>query len=156
MTVQAMKLRTLLIEVERIKLLPAEWVCPYADQVLDRYRQQPEIEPLKVVSDGQRYWVWDGYHRLKAIETNRNDVLVTIYRGDEKDAYRRYIRDKLSAPERAVFSHCLARLRADWMHHDPKTLSRLFGRKPRFFENILRRGPCPFRTKHGSLTVSAH
>ena len=151
-----MKLKTLLIEIERIKLLPAEWVCAYSEQVLDRYRQQPEIEPLKVVSDGHSYWLFDGYHRLKAIETNRNDVLVTIYRGDEKDAYRRYIRDKLSAPERTVFTHCLARLRADWMDHDPKTLSRLFERKPRFFENILRRGSAIFRTKHGSITLRAH
>jgi ParB-like chromosome segregation protein Spo0J len=51
---------------------------------------------MKVCFDGEKYWLFDGYHRLEAMKSlgfNRCDVIIN--RGDRRDALRRYINDKL-------------------------------------------------------------
>lgn len=160
-----MKLRTVLIAIDQIKLLPPEQVCPCSEEIVSRYRTMSETPPLKVVSDGHSYWLFDGYHRLRALtEMGRNAVFVTIYKGNQQDAYRRYLREKLASkelpPRIPVFRHCLNRLQTDWVGHDANTMSRLFGRKPAFFKNLqLWQSGGRFRlgrTKHGSRTLRAY
>lgn len=137
-----MRLRMVLIEISQIRRLPVEQVFPCSEKIVDRYTDSTDTEPLRVVFDGNAYWLFDGYHRLEALtREGKNAAWVTVYRGDKRDAYRRYIADKLKAKDysgRPVFLHCLERLKADpeWSSLDPKVLSKLFGRKPIFFENL--------------------
>jgi hypothetical protein len=67
---------------------------------------------------------------------------VIINRGDRRDALRRYINDKLKGKKTfaqpKVFKHCMKLMIEDpaWSALEDGELSRLFDRKPVFFENL--------------------
>lgn len=133
-----MRLKELIIEVASINKLPN--VVPISPAIAESYRNQRDIgrvlEPLQVCFDGQKYWLFDGYHRLEVLG---HFCTVVVYRGSQEDASRRYIKDKLRVRGRAgvhVFKHCISEIRTCWSHLDNETLARLFCRKPVFFDNI--------------------
>jgi hypothetical protein len=113
-----------------------------------------DASPMKVCFDGEKYWLFDGYHRLEAMKSlgvNRCDVI--IYRGNRRDALRRYIKDKFKGKyefqQHKVFKHCMKLVTEDpeWSLCETKELARLFNRKPVFFENIR---------VHASIKEGAH
>lgn len=168
-----MKLKTVSVDTCALRtLLQCEETAPLSESVIERYRQELEAtrmcDPLRACYDGHHYTLFDGYHRLEAMrKLGFNSCLVTVYKGDHRDAYRRYIKDKLRAKELShrvvVFRHCLARLKADpqWSAMEVSNLCRLFGRKPEFFHN-LRLWEVPtghpslmlWRTKHGTMSLA--
>lgn len=133
-----MRLKELIIEVASINKLPH--VVPLSPAIAEAYRNQRDsgegIAPLRVCFDGQKYWLFDGYHRLGVLH---HFCTVVVYRGNQEDASRRYIKDKLRVRGRVgvhVFKHCISEIYARWSHLDNETLARFFGRKPVFFDNI--------------------
>jgi hypothetical protein len=158
-----MRLKELIIEVAIINRLPN--VVPISTAIADVYRNQlnagQSIAPLKVCFDGQKYWLFDGYHRLEVLE---HLCKVVVFRGSHEDACRRYIKDKLRVRGRAgmsVFRHCISEIQSRWSHLDNQTLARLFGRKPVFFDNVrhLFGAVNPYTTprfsvnKHGTIDL---
>lgn len=143
-----MKLKMLSVEINAIEtLISGTEVFPNSPSIVHEWVQliepMKESSPMKVCFDGENYWLFDGYHRLEAMKSlglSRCDVI--IYRGDRRDALRRYIKDKLRVKgERSVskvFKHCLDVLIKDkeWLALDTKHLANMFKRKPRFFENL--------------------
>lgn len=137
LSLQLFTLRTLLENVE---------VVPLNEQIVAAYIQ--EIEPtrifstLKVCFDGTDYWLFDGYHRLEAMKRlGFNTCTVQIFKGSRRDAFRRYIKDKLKCEHREsqnVFKHCLRILSEDeeWSNLDASKLATLFDRKQVFFNNL--------------------
>jgi hypothetical protein len=77
---------------------------------------------------------------MKSLGFNRCDVIIN--RGDRRDALRRYINDKLKGKktfaQSKVFKHCMKLIIEDpvWSAQADDELSRLFDRKPVFFENL--------------------
>ena len=133
-----MRLKELIIEISSINRLPH--VVPVSPAIAESYRNQLDtghaLDPLQVCFDGEKYWLFDGYHRLEALS---HLCTVVVYRGTQEDAYRRYIKDKLRVRGRAglhVFKHCIGEIRSRWAHLDNESLARHFGRKPVFFDNI--------------------
>jgi hypothetical protein len=143
-----MKLKLRSIEIIAIEtLISGTEAFPNSHEIVNEWtlliKPTKDSSPLKVCFDGQKYWLFDGYHRLEAMKTlgfNRCDVI--IYRGDRRDALRRYIKDKLRVKGvrsvSKVFKHCLDVLIKDkeWLDLDSKQLANMFSRKPRFFENL--------------------
>jgi hypothetical protein len=143
-----MKLKLLSVDIVAIEpLIKDTEIFPNSSEIVNEWVQliEPtkESSPLKVCFDGEKYWLFDGYHRLEAMKSlgfNRCDVI--IYRADRRDALRRYIKDKLRVKgERSVskvFKHCMKLMIEDpvWSALEDDDLSRLFDRKPRFFENL--------------------
>lgn len=168
-----MKLKTVSVHLNLLRtLLDGEETAPLSINIVERFMQElkstPSCAPLFVCNDGHDNFLFDGYHRLEAMRRlGFNTCLVTIYKGDRRDAYRRYIRDKLKAkeslPQAIIFRHCIGRLRSDpeWSEMNSFRLSRLFGRKPEFFENLRlwdpqTRNPLVLimRSKHGTATFT--
>lgn len=168
-----MKLKTISVDLNLLRpLLEGEETAPlsnnFVEQLMQELRSTPNCAPLYVCYDGHDYFLFDGYHRLEAMRRlGFNTCRITIYKGDRRDAYRRYIRDKLKAkesnPKVVVFRHCLHILKSDpeWSEMDDLTLSRLFGRKPEFFQNLQLWQPQTrnlpvmiMRSKHGTSTLS--
>lgn len=168
-----MKLKTVSVDLSSLRdLLEGEERAYLAEHVIDRHQQiivATNISaPLLACYDGTEYVVFDGYHRLEAMRRiGFNTCRVTIYKGDRRDAYRRYVRDKLRAleplPKLPLFRHCLRCLKKDseWSAMDTKQLSCLFGRKPVFFENLKMWDPESrgsqivfIKTKHGTTTLT--
>lgn len=142
-----MKLKTVSLEINTVSpLLEDVEVNKTSDQITNTYKSAIEstrtCAPLSVCFDGSDYWLFDGHHRLAAMKSlGFNTCKVTIYKGTRRDAFRRYIKDKLRCQGRSssgVFSHCLRILDEDpeWSKTDNKTLSTLFGRSPEFFTKI--------------------
>jgi uncharacterized ParB-like nuclease family protein len=140
-----MKLKTVSLQLIELRtLLEDTEVAPTYEVMTNTYKaileQQRALSPLSVCFDGTLYWLFDGYHRLAAMQTLGFQACeVTIYRGTHRDALRRYIKDKLRCKGKlAIFRHCIHALNADetWSVSDGHTLAKLFGRKPVFFENI--------------------
>ena len=143
-----MKLKQLSVEIFSIEtLINDDEIYPNSPEIVDEWIQLIEptkvSSPLKVCFDGDKYWLFDGYHRLEAMKSlgfNRCDVIIT--RGDRKDALRRYIKDKLKGKntiaQSKVFRHCMKLMIEDpvWSVLHDDALSRLFDRKPVFFENL--------------------
>lgn len=119
-------------------------VAPLSDSIIaaikESFGTKRYCSALSVCFDGSDYWLFDGYHRLEAMkQAGFNTCEAVIYRGSRRDAYRRYIKDKLRSQGRIqVFKHCIKALSEDseWSNTGYKTMARLFGRKPEFFENI--------------------
>lgn len=45
------------------------------------------IDPVQAVFDGQRYYLWDGFHRHRgAVEANAENILVQFVKGTQEDA----------------------------------------------------------------------
>ena len=167
-----MKIKTETIETLRLRGLSEEGeIATLSDSVLESYlsvmAKTRTCKPLSACFDGTDYWVFDGYHRLAALQQlGINSCQVKLYKGSRRDALRRYIADKLRSkepkPQTRVFRHCLQILRADaqWSVLPSKQLALLFGRKPVFFDTLRfwipnqRNGQVTFyRNKHGSLSL---
>ena len=96
-----MKLKLLSVDILSIEPLIKETeIFPNSPEIVSEWVQliEPtkESSPMKVCFDGEKYWLFDGYHRLEAMKSlgfNRCDVIIN--RGDRRDALRRYINDKL-------------------------------------------------------------
>ena len=142
-----MKLKTLSVQLFALRtLLENVEVVPLNEQIVAAYIQ--EIEPtricstLKVCFDGSNYWIFDGYHRLEAMKRiGFNTCTVQIFKGSRRDAFRRYIKDKLKCKQRGsttVFTHCLRILTDDdeWSNLDASKLATLFERKQVFFNTV--------------------
>jgi len=130
-----------------------------------------QIEPtricstMKVCFDGTDYWLFDGYHRLEAMQRlGFNTCTVQIFKGSRRDAFRRYIKDKLKCKHRGsttVFTHCLRILTEDdeWSNLDASKLATLFDRKQVFFNNLQQWKSYGFRyfymciNKHGTINL---
>ena len=166
-----MRLNTLSLELVTLKiLLERIEVAPLDERIVTSYIQ--EIEPtrscsaLKACFDGTDYWLFDGYHRLEAMRRlGFNTCAVQIFKGSRRDAFRRYIKDKLRSAQwesRNVFKHCLHILTEDkeWSNLDASKLATLFDRKPVFFHNVKQiksRGwsyASMGINKHGTFTLS--
>jgi hypothetical protein len=142
-----MKLKTLSLQLFALRtLLENVEVVPLNEQIVTTYIQK--IEPtricstMKVCFDGTNYWLFDGYHRLEAMKRlGFNTCTVQIFKGSRRDAFRRYIKDKLRCEKRDsknIFTHCLRILTEDdeWSNLDPSKLANLFNRKQVFFNNL--------------------
>lgn len=142
-----MKLKTLSLNINELRtLLEGAEVAPTSDVIINAYKSA--IEPsrtcaaVSVCFDGSHYWLFDGYHRLAAMKSlGFNSCEIKIYSGTRRDTHRRYIKDKLRCLGRTsmnVFDHCLTVLNEDqeWSNSDTNTLSRLFDRKPAFFQTV--------------------
>ena len=139
-----MKLKTLSVSLVTVKiLLETTEIAPLIEHIVTSYIQ--EIEPtrtcsaLKACFDGTDYWLFDGYHRLEAMRRlGFNTCSVQIFKGSRRDAFRRYIKDKLRCGEIKIFKHCLQILTEDkeWSNLDTSKLATLFDRKPVFFHNV--------------------
>jgi hypothetical protein len=143
-----MKLKLLSVDILSIEPLIKETeIFPNSPEIVSGWVQliEPtkESSPMKVCFDGEKYWLFDGYHRLEAMKSlgfNRCDVIIN--RGDRRDALRRYINDKLKGKktfaQSKVFKHCMKLIIEDpvWSAQADDELSRLFDRKPVFFENL--------------------
>jgi hypothetical protein len=168
-----MKLKTVSVHLNLLRtLLEGEETAPLSINIVEQFMQELKstlnCAPLFVCNDGNDNFLFDGYHRLEAMRRlGFNTCLITIYKGDRRDAYRRYIGDKLKAkeilPKAIIFRHCIGRLKSDleWSEMDALTLSRLFGRKPEFFQNVQlwqpqTRNPLVLfmRPKHGTSTLT--
>ncbi len=167
-----MKLKTISLQLLSLRVLSEDAeVAPTAAEITSMYKttieQKLTCSPLSVCFDGSNYWLFDGYHRLAAMKSlGFNTCEVKIYRGTRRDAHRRYIKDKLKCigtKSLRVFKHCLNVLceDPDWSNTDSKTLSRLFDRKPAFFESIslyrIQQKPgslvCFSINKHGTINL---
>lgn len=167
-----MKLKLLSVEIIDIEtLISGTEVFPNSLLIVNEWVQLIEptkkSSPMKVCFDGEKYWLFDGYHRLEAMKSlgfNRCDVIVN--RGNRRDALRRYIKDKLKGKNQfdqtKVFRHCMKLMIEDpeWSGLKENELSRLFDRKPIFFENLkifssIENRPwdyfCFKRNKYGTL-----
>jgi hypothetical protein len=167
-----MKLKLLSVEIVAIETLINETeIFPNSPAIVNEWVEligpTNDSLPMKVCFDGDKYWLFDGYHRLEAMTSlgfNRCDVI--IYRGNRRDALRRYIKDKFKGKyeyqQHKVFMHCIKVLTEDpeWANSETKELVRLFNRKPEFFENLriyasIKEGAhhhfCFKRNKHGTL-----
>lgn len=139
-----MKLKTVSLQlIELSALLEDIEVAPTSEALTNTHKsilEQHAYSPLSVCFDGVVYWLFDGYHRLAAMQVlGFQTCEVRIYRGTRRDALRRYIKDKLKCKGKlTVFKHCIHVLSVDetWSVSDGHTLAKLFGRKPAFFENI--------------------
>lgn len=142
-----MKLKTISLSLVIVKCLEQDVeVAPLSDAIVSTIKESFEARrscsALSVCFDGTDYWLFDGYHRLEAMrQAGFNTCEVVIYRGSRRDAFRRYIKDKLRCKGRSsigTFRHCLSVLIEDpeWTALDYQTLSKLFGRKPIFFEKL--------------------
>ena len=143
-----MKLKLLSVDILSIEpLIQDTEIFPNSSEIVNEWVQliEPtkESSPLKVCFDGEKYWLFDGYHRLEAMKSlgfNRCDVIIN--RVDRRDALRRYINDKLKGKntfaQSKVFKHCMKLMIEDpvWSALEDDELSRLFDRKPVFFENL--------------------
>lgn len=167
-----MKLKTVSVQLLMVSTLleDAEVVQP-SDMIINAYRSALEhtqrCSSLSACFDGTNYWLFDGYHRLAAMKSlGFNTCEVKIYKGTRRDALRRYIKDKLKCigrNNRRVFQHCLNVLCDDqeWSATDGQTLSRLFDRKPAFFERVslykIQQKPgslvCFSINKHGTFNL---
>jgi len=138
------KLKTLSLAIVTVRpLLEEIEIAPLGEQIVAAHIQ--EIEPtrscsaLKACFDGTDYWLFDGYHRLEAIRRlGFNTCLVQIYKGSRRDAFRRYIKNKLRCAHTKTFKHCLHILSEDqqWSNLDTSELARLFDRKNVFFKAV--------------------
>ena len=167
-----MKIKTETIETLHLRgLLEGDEIATLSDSVLESYlsvmTETRTCKPLSACFDGTDYWVFDGYHRLAALQQlGISTCPVKVYKGGRRDAIRRYIADKLRSreplPHTRIFRHCLRRLRTDqeWAAMTSGQLSSLFGRKPAFFDNLRLWRPdqrndqfvfC--RNKHGSVSL---
>ena len=87
-----MKLKLLSVEILAIETLISETeIFPNSREIIDEWVRfiapTNQVSPMKVCFDGDKHWLFDGYHRLEAIKSlgfNRCDVIV--YRGDRRDA----------------------------------------------------------------------
>ncbi len=142
-----MKLKTISLELFTVRCLEQDFeVAPLSDAIVSTIKESFETRrscsALSVCFDGTDYWLFDGYHRLEAMrQAGFNTCQVVIYRGSRRDAFRRYIKDKLRCKGRSsigTFRHCLRVLIEDpeWTALDCHALSALFGRKPAFFEKL--------------------
>jgi hypothetical protein len=142
-----MKLKKLSLKTNELRgLLEAVEVATTSDVIINAYKSKIErtrtCAALYACFDGTDYWLFDGYHRLAAMKSlGFNTCEVMIFKGTRRDALRRYIKDKLKCIGRTserVFTHCLNVLYADqeWSDTDNNTLSRLFDRKPAFFQTV--------------------
>ena len=163
-----MRLKTLSLELVTVKiLLERIEVAPLDEDIVTSYIQ--EIEPtrrcsaLKACFDGADYWLFDGYHRLEAMRRlGFNTCAVQIFKGSRRDAFRRYIKDKLRCGEIKIFKHCLQILTEDkeWSNLDASKLATLFDRKPVFFSNVQKFKSDGWRyvgvstNKHGTFNLS--
>jgi hypothetical protein len=163
-----MKLKTLSLAIVTVNpLLENIEIAPLGEQIVAALIR--EIEPtrscsaLKACFDGTDYWLFDGYHRLEAMKRlGFNSCLVQIYKGSRRDAFRRYIKNKLRCAHTKTFKHCLQILSEDqeWSNLDTTELARLFDRKPAFFKTVqyLKSHGWSYvfysKNKHGSLTLS--
>lgn len=171
-----MKLKLLSVEILAIEtLINGIETFPNSPDIVNEWVEligpTNDSSPMKVCFDGDKYWLFDGYHRLEAIKSlgfNQCDVI--IYRGDRRDALRRYIKDKLKVKNEhsfsKVFKHCMEVLISDkeWLGLETKQLANMFDRKPRFFENLMvfasiEERPwlyfCLVRNKHGTFDFSS-
>ena len=163
-----MKLKTLSLAIVTVRpLLEEIEIAPLGEQIVAAHIR--EIEPtrscsaLKACFDGTDYWLFDGYHRLEAMRRiGFNTCLVQIYNGSRRDAFRRYIKDKLRCAHTKTFKHCIQILSEDqeWSNLDAIELARLFDRKQAFFKVVqkLKSNGWNFvslsRNKHGTLNLS--
>ncbi len=163
-----MKLKTLSLAIVTVRpLLEEIEIAPLDEQIVASFIQ--EIEPTRSCSalnacfDGTDYWLFDGYHRLEAMRRiGFNTCLVQIYNGSRRDAFRRYIKDKLRCAHTKTFKHCIQILSEDqeWSNLDAIELARLFDRKPAFFKTVRHLKSYGWsyfffsKNKHGSLTLS--
>ena len=139
-----MKLKTLSVAIVTVRpLLEEIEIAPLGEKIVASFIQ--EIEPtrscsaLKACFDGTDYWLFDGYHRLEAMRRlGFNTCLVQIYNGSRRDAFRRYIKNKLRCAHTKTFKHCIQILSEDqeWSNLDTTELARLFDRKPVFFKSV--------------------
>ena len=163
-----MKLKTLSVAIVTVRpLLEEIEIAPLGEQIVAALIR--EIEPtrscsaLKACFDGTDYWLFDGYHRLEAMRRlGFNTCLVQIYNGSRRDAFRRYIKDKLRCAYSKTFKHCIQILAEDqeWSNLDAPELARLFDRKQAFFKAMqkLKSNGWNFvylsRNKHGTVNLS--
>ena len=166
-----MKLKTISLSLVIVKCLEQDVeVAPLSDAIVSTIKESFETRrscsALSVCFDGTDYWLFDGYHRLAAMkQAGFNTCEVKVYRGSRTDAFRRYIRDKLKSKHHPVFKHCLGVIASNpaWLSLDRGTLSKLFDRKPPFFEKLAllfsEVGPCGLvkfaRNKHGTYDLVA-
>ena len=79
-----MKLKLLSVDILSIEtLIEATEIFPNSPEIVSEWTQliEPtrESSPLRVCFDGDKYWLFDGYHRLEAMKTlgfNRCDVII--------------------------------------------------------------------------------
>jgi len=142
-----MKLKTLSLNLKHLRtLLETEEVAPLSEGILNKYLAEiastQSCSKLGVCFDGTEYWLFDGYHRLEAMKKlGFNMCEVQVYKGTRRDAFRRYIKDKLRCRGRHsfnVFKHCLNAIGQDneWRCTEDQKLAQLFDRKPVFFEHL--------------------
>jgi hypothetical protein len=167
-----MRLKTVLIEINILRsLLVDDEIHSISSDIVEALRQKIEVtrecETVLACYDGYDFWVFDGYHRLEAMKSlGFNACRVRLFQGSRRDALRRYIKDKLKSKgigTRHVFYHCLKVLSEDpeWKIASINDLSRLFGRKPAFFEALRLYQPDRKKSntffsvnKHGSINLS--
>ena len=167
-----MKLKLLSIDTVAVEALINESeVFSNSPEIVNEWirllETQMNCSPLKVCFDGMKYFLFDGYHRLEAIKRlGFKQCHVIVYRGDRREALRRYIKNKFKGKhgyrQQHVFKHCMQILITDsvWSALSDKELARLFDRKPVFFENLRIYASivedahhyfCFKRNKHGTL-----
>ena len=144
-----MKLKLLSVEIIVIEtLISGTEIFPNSPEIVNEWVEligpTNDSSPMKVCFDGDKYWLFDGYHRMEAMKSlgfTQCDVI--IFRGDRREALRRYIKDKLKVKGgrtvSKVFRHCMDVLIKDkeWLGLETKQLANMFGRKRRFFENLM-------------------
>ena len=139
-----MKLKLLSIDTVAVEALINESeIFPNSPDIVKEWigllEAQTDCSPLKVCFDGVKYFLFDGYHRLEAIQQlGFKECHVIVYRGDHREALRRYIKDKFKGKhgyrQQHVFKHCIQILISDpvWSVLNDEELARLFDRKPVF------------------------
>ena len=144
-----MKLKLLSVEIIVIEtLINGTEIFPNSPEIVNEWVEligpTNDSSPMKACFDGDKYWLFDGYHRMEAMKSlgfTQCDVI--IFRGDRREALRRYIKDKLKVKGgrtvSKVFRHCMDVLIKDkeWLGLETKQLANMFGRKRRFFENLM-------------------
>ena len=144
-----MKLKLLSVEIIVIEtLINGTEIFPNSPEIVNEWVEligpTNDSSPMKVCFDGDKYWLFDGYHRMEAMKSlgfTQCDVI--IFRGDRREALRLYIKDKLKVKGgrtvSKVFRHCMDVLIKDkeWLGLETKQLANMFGRKRRFFENLM-------------------
>jgi hypothetical protein len=159
-----MKLKLLSVDILSIEpLIQDTEIFPNSSEIVNEWVQLIEptkdSSPLKVCFDGEKYWLFDGYHRLEAMKSlgfNRCDVIIN--RVDRRDALRRYINDKLKGKntfaQSKVFKHCMKLMIEDpvWSALEDDELSRLFDRSQCFLK--ISKSLLQLKTGHGTTSAS--
>jgi hypothetical protein len=86
--------KTMMLQLDQLEDDPAcQSRCGLDEDTIECYveamtsEDQPEFPPIEVYFDGERYWPWDGYHRIEATRRARRTVILARVRpGTRREA----------------------------------------------------------------------